>query len=571
MLFRSVLSGLYTLIQIAEKKRINPEKPNGDKSYIILQADSCGSHGEVKSIPSFYEKFVKSLIDKMLAFGGLIVLSPVFAIISLVVYIDDPGPVIFTQKRIGRGKHFFTLHKFRSMKMSAPHDTPTHQLSNPEQYITKVGKILRKTSLDELPQIWDIFCGKMSLIGPRPALWNQDDLVAQRELYDANSVLPGLTGLAQIKGRDELEIAEKAKLDGEYVKILRQGGVKALFFDAKCLVSTIKSVLRSEGIVEGGTEEQERRNIMYASEKINMKQYRRLGKTEICLSPLGFGCASVWGKDIISDKQAQELFEKAYEFGITFFDTGHSYGNAEERIGKILKTSQIVKRNNIVISTKFGIRNINGKLVHDVSPEWIKESVKISLRRMGISYIDCLQIHGPRISDFTEELYSVLDELKEKGIVRAVGANSFDTDVLEFICKEKRLDFVMLDYNIMRRDREELIQKLQANDIGVIAGAALAESLYSNRIFKIRGKKDVWYLARAIKNFREQFFHGWKYRFINHVEGTTGAQIALGFVLNNPMVSSAVFGTTTMSHLEENVRAVCVETPQEVLEKIRTI
>lgn len=305
--------------------------------------------------------------------------------------------------------------------------------------------------------------------------------------------------------------------------------------------------------------------------KISGEKYRRLGKTDIYLSPLGFGCASVWGKDMISDHQAQELFEKAYELGITYFDTGHSYGNAEERIGKILQTSKTVKRDKIVISTKFGTRIVNGRLVHDVSHEWIRESVNTSLRRMGISYIDCLQLHGPQISDFTEELYHVLEELKEKGIVKAVGANSFDTDVLEFICREKRLDFVMLDYNLMRRDREELIQKLYGNGIGVVAGAPLAESLYSNRVFKIRGKKDIWYLARAVKNFRKQFFQGWKYRFINHVEGVTGSQIALGFVLDNPMITSAVFGTTTMSHLEENAKVTGMDMPQGVLEKVRSV
>lgn len=567
----AVLSGLYTIIHFMAKKRICSEEIDEGNPYLASQ-DSLGEvHRTPDCVSGFYENSVKPLLDKILAFAGLAVLSPVFVLISLAVYMDDPGPVFFTQKRVGKDKHFFALHKFRSMKMSAPHDVPTHQLSDPEQYITKVGKFLRRTSLDELPQIWDIFCGKMSVIGPRPALWNQEDLVEQRDLYDANSVLPGLTGLAQIKGRDELEITDKAKLDGEYVKILRQGGFKALFFDVKCFAETIQSVWNSDGVVEGGTGEKNRICAVEEFEKISTGKHRRLGKTDICLSPLGFGCASVWGKDMISDQQAQELFEKAYELGITYFDTGHSYGNAEERIGKILRTSKTVKREKIVISTKFGTRNVNGRLVHDVSPEWIRESVDMSLGRMGISYIDCLQIHGPQISDFTEELYGVLEELKEQGIVRAVGANSFDTEVLEFICREKRLDFVMLDYNIMRRDREELIQRLYDNGIGVVAGAALAESLYSNRVFKIRGKKDVWYLARAMKNFRKQLFGGWKYRFINQVDGVSGSQIALGFVLDNPLISSAVFGTTTMRHLEENAGAVGVEMPAGVLERIRSV
>ena len=196
-----------------------------------------------------YSKFLKRLIDIVLSFFGLIILFPIFLILSLLVIIDDPGPVFFTQKRVGINKTFFKLHKFRSMKMSTPHDTPTHLLENPEQYITRMGKFLRKSSLDELPQIWDIFVGNMSIIGPRPALWNQDDLVAERDKYGANDVRPGLTGWAQINGRDELEIPVKAKLDGEYVEKI------SFAFDCKCFFGTIFSVLKHDGVVEGGTGE----------------------------------------------------------------------------------------------------------------------------------------------------------------------------------------------------------------------------------------------------------------------------------------------------------------------------
>ncbi len=196
-----------------------------------------------------YSKFLKRVIDIVLSFCGLIVLLPVFALISLLIVIDDPGPVLFTQKRVGLNKTFFKLHKFRSMKMSTPHDMPTHLLENPDQYITKIGKFLRKSSLDELPQIWDIFVGNMSIIGPRPALWNQDDLVAERDKYGANDVRPGLTGWAQINGRDELEIPVKAKFDGEYVENM------SFAFDCKCFFGTIFSVLKHDGVVEGGTGE----------------------------------------------------------------------------------------------------------------------------------------------------------------------------------------------------------------------------------------------------------------------------------------------------------------------------
>ncbi len=206
-----------------------------------------------------YAKTCKPLLDTFLSFAALIVLSPLFVLLSIAVSLDDPGPVFFTQERIGRGKERFRLHKFRSMKMSTPHDVPTHQLADPEQYITRVGKFLRKYSLDELPQIWDIFVGNMSIIGPRPALWNQDDLIAERDKYGANDVKPGLTGWAQINGRDELEIADKAKLDGEYVRQLRNGGMRALFFDLRCLTGTVFSVLGSRGVVEGGTGELKRK------------------------------------------------------------------------------------------------------------------------------------------------------------------------------------------------------------------------------------------------------------------------------------------------------------------------
>ncbi len=208
---------------------------------------------------TIYEKVTKPVIDRVLAFLGLVLLSPVFLILTLAVVIDDPGTITFSQKRVGKGRHFFRLHKFRSMKMSTPHDVPTHQLENPEQYITRVGGFLRKTSLDELPQIWDIFTGKMSIIGPRPALWNQFDLVAERDKYAANDIKPGLTGWAQINGRDELEIPVKAKLDGDYVRALEQGGFKAFAFDVKCFWGTIFSVAKGEGVVEGGTGEMKKK------------------------------------------------------------------------------------------------------------------------------------------------------------------------------------------------------------------------------------------------------------------------------------------------------------------------
>ena len=200
-----------------------------------------------------YDRVIKRLLDFLLSTIALIVLAAPMLIIALVIKIDDPGPAMFTQKRVAKNKGLFELHKYRTMRTSTPHDMPTHLLENPEQYITRMGKWLRKSSADELPQLLDINRGSMSFVGPRPALWNQDDLVAERDKKGANSIRPGLTGWAQINGRDELEIADKARLDGEYAAILKQGGLRAFLFDCRCFLGTFSKVLSSEGVVEGGT------------------------------------------------------------------------------------------------------------------------------------------------------------------------------------------------------------------------------------------------------------------------------------------------------------------------------
>ena len=196
-----------------------------------------------------YRRIIKPILDITLSLLGLILFSWLFLIIIIAIEIDDPGPVFFTQKRVGIHKKHFKLYKFRSMKMSTPHDTPTHLLENPDQYITKVGRVLRKLSLDETPQLINILKQDMSIIGPRPALWNQYDLIEERDKYGANDIKPGLSGWAQINGRDELEIADKARLDGEYVKRMR------FLFDCRCFFGTAVSVLRHDGVVEGGTGE----------------------------------------------------------------------------------------------------------------------------------------------------------------------------------------------------------------------------------------------------------------------------------------------------------------------------
>ncbi len=190
---------------------------------------------------------IKRALDIIISFIGAIILLPLFLALIIAIKLDSKGPILFKQKRVGKKITYFNILKFRTMRIDAPKDTPTHLLDNPEQYITKVGKFLRKTSLDELPQIFNILSGDMSIIGPRPALWNQYDLIAEREKYKANDVKPGLTGLAQINGRDELPIKDKAKLDGEYVENIN------LWMDIKCFYGTIVSVVKGEGVVEGGT------------------------------------------------------------------------------------------------------------------------------------------------------------------------------------------------------------------------------------------------------------------------------------------------------------------------------
>ena len=225
------------------------EKENADgvKGHLEAVGDSNHKAG-------IYERFIKRIFDAILSFGGLVILSPVFLFLTIWILIDDPGPVLFTQKRMGKNKQYFKLHKFRSMKMCTPHDKPTHMLENPEQYITKSGKFIRAHSLDELPQIWDIFIGNMSVIGPRPGLWNQDLLTAERDKYGANDIKPGLTGWAQINGRDELEIPAKAKLDGEYVKNLGFG------MDIKCFLGSVGVFKGDDSLIEGGTGNLNRRD-----------------------------------------------------------------------------------------------------------------------------------------------------------------------------------------------------------------------------------------------------------------------------------------------------------------------
>lgn len=218
-----------------------------------------------------YKCFFKRAIDLILSGLAIVILALPMLFVAIAIKIDDPGPVLFKQKRVGKKKNgeitYFRIWKFRSMKMSTPHDTPTHLLENPDQYITRVGRFIRKTSIDELPQIYQVFTSKLSVIGPRPALWSQEDLIAEREKYGANDIKPGITGWAQINGRDELEIDVKARFDGEYAAALNAGKFKGVAMDIKCFFGTVKSVLKSDGVVEGGTGEMKKQEEQKALEE----------------------------------------------------------------------------------------------------------------------------------------------------------------------------------------------------------------------------------------------------------------------------------------------------------------
>ncbi len=221
-----------------------PENADGKRGHLEAIGDSSYT-------PTFYDRYIKRSLDIILSFGGMVVLAPVYAVTAIAIKIDDPGPVFFKQKRISQHNGYFDVIKLRSMSVNTPDDVPTHMLKNGG--VTRVGAVIRRTSIDELGQLWNIFRSDMSIIGPRPALWNQDYLTAERDKYGANDVKPGLTGLAQAHGRDELEISDKAKLDGEYAAALKKSSWSGLKMDIKVFVDSVKAVLKSDGVVEGGT------------------------------------------------------------------------------------------------------------------------------------------------------------------------------------------------------------------------------------------------------------------------------------------------------------------------------
>ena len=401
------------------EKEMEQKNPLEGKKVIFVEdendeenADGVRGHleavGETKKSKGIYDRYVKRAIDIVLSFGGLVLLSPVYAAIAIAIKIDDPGPVLFTQKRVGQNKEFFKIHKFRSMKMSTPHDVPTHMLGDPDQYITRVGKFLRKHSLDELPQIWDIFIGNMSVIGPRPALWNQDVLIAEREKYNANDVKPGLTGWAQINGRDELEIPVKAKLDGEYVEKL------GIWMDIKCFLGTIGSVLNSDGVVEGGTGEMSKAGMetdrSVSPEKMN--EQIKIGAIVIGVaSAIATGILVFLVKAIKFQKESKEIDKKKsiLKRGVIFLGVSEIFATIFMNVKRRVKMSDyFVKDNSEEQDIELDIikqENCKKKILITGKGSYIGESVEQWLLKDRDQYeVDTLDMlnNAWRDKDFSE-------------------------------------------------------------------------------------------------------------------------------------------------------------------------
>lgn len=308
-----------------------------------------------------------------------------------------------------------------------------------------------------------------------------------------------------------------------------------------------------------------------AETSAGIREKRSLGNTGIKVSPLCYGCASAFARDLISDQTAVELFLKAYQLGISFFDTGRSYGKAEARIGQALKSSSEINRDSIVLATKFDLQEVNGRQADRLDTDWAKRSVETSLKTMGIDYVDVLFVHEPCLNALNDgKLFSFFEDLKRQRIVKASGVNTFDTETAEFVAREKLLDVVMLDHNVVVR-RDETIKQLHDAGIGVVAGQALAQGLFLKDLFAVRDKKDVWYLMRAFGSgsSRRLFFKARNYRFLNKFHGVDAAQLALRFVLDNPYVVSASFSACALEHLISDVNALAAPIPKEILAQLR--
>jgi aryl-alcohol dehydrogenase-like predicted oxidoreductase len=295
--------------------------------------------------------------------------------------------------------------------------------------------------------------------------------------------------------------------------------------------------------------------------------HRPLGRTGLTVSEIGFGCASWWGQPAFSETEAIRLVRAALEGGVTFFDTGAAYssGNAEPRLGRALAG---VDTSGLVIATKAGTRFENGRVARDMSAQAIEASVLRSLGRLGLEILPLLQLHGPAAEELTDDFLRSLEGLKARGLVRALGLNSFDPAVIARAVELPAFDVVMVDYNVLRPERTPLVAAAAAAGKGVLAGMALAMGHTGLQVLKLRAPRDVWYALRALKNHRADILRGARFGFLNRLEGMSGAQAALAYVLADPGVSCAVVGVTRMAHLLENMAASGMTLPPEVARRI---
>jgi aryl-alcohol dehydrogenase-like predicted oxidoreductase len=299
-------------------------------------------------------------------------------------------------------------------------------------------------------------------------------------------------------------------------------------------------------------------------------RYRPLGRTGLTVSEIGLGCASWWGKPAFDERQAVALVHAAIDGGVTFFDTGSSYsaGEAEPRLGRALRGRDT---GNLVVATKAGTYHAGGgRIGRDFSPQAVTASVKRSLRNLGLDTRPLLQLHGPAIAELDPALLGALEDLKVGGFIRAIGLNSFDPAVIDYALGLPAIDVVMIDYNVLRPEREPLIARAAAAGKGVLAGMALAMGHTGLQIARIRAPRDLWYAARALAHHRSDIVRGARLGFLNHVDGMTGAQAALAYVLANPNVACAVAGSTRMTHLLDNVATSGMTLPPGVAERVRT-
>ncbi len=301
-------------------------------------------------------------------------------------------------------------------------------------------------------------------------------------------------------------------------------------------------------------------------------QKRPLGQSGLFVSAIGFGCASYWGKKIMDDRAAIAMVHEAAARGVTFFDTGSSYsgGNAEPRLGRAL--AAMTAPQDLIVASKAGTRlGKGGRLYKDFSPDWIEESTGASLKNLGLSTLPVLHLHGPQIADLTDALLTRLEKLRQKGMVRALSVNSFDAPVVRHVATLPTFDCAMIDYHILRPERRDLVDVLAQNNKGVFAGMALAGHLYSTRFFHPKGLQDIWYILRALKNHRPLLLRGRKMQFIDKRKDLSGGQIALGWGLQNPHVSCAVFGSTRLSNMLDALQAAEKPLPSALAQEIDAI